>query len=103
MDTKKKREFLVIFLQFDKQVLLVYFATLAKSNTPNDLLEQVAAQIDMIENPDQRGNLAACVEVLAGLRFDESLIRQFLREEIMQESVTYQSIIQKGRQEGKKE
>jgi predicted transposase/invertase (TIGR01784 family) len=82
---------------------LLPFATLAKSNTPNDLLEQVVAQIDMIEEPEQRGNLAACVEVLAGLRFSENLIRQFLREEIMQESVTYQSIIQKGRREGKKE
>ncbi|MBD2740261.1 Rpn family recombination-promoting nuclease/putative transposase [Coleofasciculus sp. FACHB-1120] len=82
---------------------LLPFATLAKSNTPNDLLEQVVAQIDMIEEPEQRGNLAACVEVLAGLRFSENLIRQFLREEVMQESVTYQSIIQKGRREGKKE
>ncbi|MEW5858459.1 MAG: Rpn family recombination-promoting nuclease/putative transposase [Cyanobacteriota bacterium] len=82
---------------------LLPFATLARSNTPNDLLEQVAAQIDMIEEPEQRGNLAVCVEVLAGLRFDENLIRQFLREEIMQESVTYQSIIQKGVQQGKQE
>jgi predicted transposase YdaD len=57
----------------------------------------------MIEEPEQRGNLAACVEVLAGLRFEESLIRQLLREEIMQESVTYQAIIQKGVQQGKQE
>lgn len=82
---------------------LLPLATLARSNTPNSLLEQVAAQIDMIEEPQQRGNLAACVEVLAGLRFEESLIRQLLREEIMQESVTYQAIIQKGRQQGKQD
>ena len=79
---------------------LLPLATLARSNTPNALLEQVAAGIDMIEEPEQRGNLAACVEVLAGLRFEESLIRQLLREEIMKESVTYQAIIQKGVQQG---
>ncbi|MBD1833932.1 DUF4351 domain-containing protein [Cyanobacteria bacterium FACHB-472] len=37
------------------------------------------------------------------MRFDKSLIRQVFREEIMQESVIYQDIIQKGRQQGKQE
>ncbi|MBD1908228.1 DUF4351 domain-containing protein [Trichocoleus sp. FACHB-6] len=37
------------------------------------------------------------------MRFEESLISQLLREEIMQESVTYQAIIRKGRQQGKQE
>jgi predicted transposase YdaD len=64
------------------------------------LLEQVAAQIDRIEEPRQRGNLAACVEVLAGLRFDIDLIRQLFREEVMRESVVYQDILQKGLQQG---
>jgi predicted transposase YdaD len=35
------------------------------------------------------------VEVLAGLRFDKDLIRQFFREDIMKESVIYQDIVQK--------
>ncbi|MBD1925908.1 Rpn family recombination-promoting nuclease/putative transposase [Trichocoleus sp. FACHB-90] len=82
---------------------LLPLATLARTDSPNSLLEQVAAVIDTIEEPQQRGNLAACVEVLAGLRFEESLIRQLLREEIMQESVTYQAIIRKGVQQGKQE
>lgn len=79
---------------------LLPFATLARSDVPNTLLEQVVSEIDRIEEPSQRGNLAACVDVLAGLRFDKSLIRQLLREEIMQESVTYQDILQKGAQQG---
>jgi predicted transposase YdaD len=73
---------------------------LARSDSPNTLLEQVAAQIDRIEEPRQRGNLAACVEVLAGLRFDIDLIRQLFREEVMRESVVYQDILQKGLQQG---
>jgi predicted transposase YdaD len=37
---------------------------------------------------------------LAGLRFEKSLIRQLLSEDIMQESVIYQDILQKGEQKG---
>jgi predicted transposase YdaD len=79
---------------------LLPLATLAKTDSPNALLEQVVAQVDMIEEPRQRGNLSACVAVLAGLRFEENLIRQLFREEIMQESVIYQQILQKGLQQG---
>ncbi len=79
---------------------LLPFAALARSDAPNTLLEQVATQIDRIEEPRQRGNLAACVEVLAGLRFNQDLIHQLFREELMQESVIYQDILQKGLQQG---
>jgi predicted transposase/invertase (TIGR01784 family) len=82
---------------------LLPLATLAYSNSPNALLEQVAAQVDMIEEPRQRENLAACVTVLAGLRFDDNLVNQLFREEIMQESVTYQRILQKGLQQGQEQ
>lgn len=82
---------------------LLPLATLAKSDLPNALLEQVAAQVGMIEEPRRRGNLAACVTVLAGLRFDDNLVNQLFREEIMQESVTYQRILQKGLQQGQEQ
>jgi predicted transposase YdaD len=83
----------------DNPVLLP-FATLARSDTPNTLLEQVAARIDRIEETRQRDNLAACAEVLAGLRFNQDLIRQLFREEVMRESVIYQDILQRGVQQG---
>ncbi|NER90240.1 Rpn family recombination-promoting nuclease/putative transposase, partial [Moorena sp. SIO3A2] len=79
---------------------LLPLATLARSNNPNQLLEQVVAYVDKIEEKPLRGNLAACVDVLAGLRFDQDLVRRLLREEVMEESVTYQDIIQKGVQKG---
>ncbi|NEP26062.1 MAG: DUF4351 domain-containing protein [Moorea sp. SIO3I6] len=79
---------------------LLPLATLARSNSPNRLLEQVVAQVDKIEEKPLRGNLAACVDVLAGLRFDKDLVRRLLLEEVMEESVTYQDIIQKGVQKG---
>jgi len=40
--------------------------------------------------------VAACIYVLAGLRFDKNLIRQLFREKIMLESVTYQDILEQG-------
>ena len=79
---------------------LLPLATLARSNQPNLLLEQVVAAVDRIEEKPLRGNLAACVDVLAGLRFDKNLVCRLLREEVMEESVTYQDIIQKGVQKG---
>jgi predicted transposase YdaD len=43
------------------------------------------------------------VELLAGLKFDKQLIKQYFREETMEESVIYQEIIQKGVKSGKLE
>lgn len=82
---------------------LLPLATLTKTNSPPELLAQVAASVDMIEEADERQNISACVQVLAGLRFEKSLITQFFREEIMQESVIYQDILQKGEERGKKQ
>jgi len=55
----------------------------------------VAEQVATIPDREERQNIAGCVEILAGLRFDKNLVRQFLREDIMKESVIYQDIVQK--------
>ncbi len=86
---------------------LLPLAVLAKSNSPESLLQQVASQVDMIEESEEQKNISACTQILAGLRFDRNLINQLFREEIMQESVIYQDIIligeQIGEQRGKKQ
>ena len=82
---------------------LLPLAVLARTDSPTTLLQQVAAQVDMIEEPQQQRNISACAEVLAGLKFEKDLIRQFLREELMRESVIYQEILQVGRQQGRQE
>ncbi|MEA5565909.1 DUF4351 domain-containing protein [Anabaena sp. UHCC 0399] len=79
---------------------LLPLATLARTESPTDLLTQVAAAVDMIEETDERQNISACVQVLAGLRFEKNLITQLFSEEIMQESVIYQDILQKGLKQG---
>ncbi len=58
-------------------------------------MAQVAEQVATIPDIERRSNIAGCVEILAGLRFEKDLIRQLLREDIMRESVIYQDIVQK--------
>ena len=82
---------------------LLPLAALARSNSPSALLEQVAAGVDKIEESEERTNISACVQVLAGLRFKLDVIRRLFREEIMLESVVYQDILQKGEQRGKQQ
>lgn len=74
---------------------LLPLAILTRTESPQELLAQVAERVATIPNREQRQNIAGCVEILAGLRFDKDLVRQFLREDIMKESVIYQDIVQK--------
>jgi len=75
---------------------LLPLATLTRSNSPRNLLEQVVKQVATIEEPQQQTNISTAAEILAGLRFDKNIIRQLFREELMQGSVIYQDILQKG-------
>ena len=56
----------------------------------------------MIEDRQQQRNLSACVQLLAGVKFDEQLIQAYFREDMMQESVVYQRIIRQGLEQGKR-
>ncbi|MBE9251590.1 Rpn family recombination-promoting nuclease/putative transposase [Dolichospermum sp. LEGE 00240] len=81
---------------------LLPLAPLTKTNSAPELLSQVAREIAKITDVPARQNTAAYTEILAGLRFEKNLIRQLLSEDIMQESVIYQDILQKGEQKGEK-
>ena len=82
---------------------LLPFAPLTKSNSPTELLAQVAAQVNQIDDSEQLKGITACTEILAGLRFDNNLIRSLFREDIMRESTVYQSILEEGKQAGLRE
>lgn len=75
---------------------LLPLAALTETNSPLGLLSQVAQKIATILNRNKRQDIAAYTEILAGLRFEKDLIRSLLSEDIMQESVIYQDILQKG-------
>ena len=71
---------------------LLPLAVLARTNEPTSLLQQVAAQVELIEEPGQQREISAYTQLLSGLKFDKDLIRRFLREELMRESVIYREI-----------
>lgn len=79
---------------------LLPLAVLARTNAPDALLQQVAAQVDMIESSNLRQSISACTQLLAGLIFDNEQIHQFFRSDTMKESVIYQEILREGLQEG---
>ncbi|MCJ8280490.1 MAG: DUF4351 domain-containing protein [Rivularia sp. ALOHA_DT_140] len=79
---------------------LLPLAPLCRTDSPQSLLSQVAVEVAKILDRDTKENTAAYTEILAGLRFEKDLIRQLLSEDIMQESVIYQDILQKGEQKG---
>jgi predicted transposase YdaD len=82
---------------------LLPLAVLAATQEPNQLLAQVAQEVAKIEETELRQEISACTQILAGLRFNKDTITNFFREEIMQESVIYQDILQKGLNQGKKQ
>ena len=85
---------------FLNELALLPLAPLAETNSPERLLTQVAAEVAKIEAIEQRRNVLAAVQIIAGLRYDKTLIQQLLREDIMRESVIYQDILQQGIQQG---
>ena len=79
---------------------LLPLAVLARTDAPTSLLQQVAELVEQIDEPQQQREISAYTEILAGLKFDKNLIRRFLREELMRESVIYQEIQQEALQRG---
>ncbi len=52
---------------------LLPLAVLAKSEQPSQLLSQVAGEIAKIEDKRKQSNIAACVELLAGINYSPGL------------------------------
>ena len=82
---------------------LLPLAVLARTDSPTRLLEEIAARVELIDEPQQQRDISAYTEILAGLKFDLDLIRRFLREDLMRESVIYQEIEQEVRQKALQE
>lgn len=82
---------------------LLPLATLAQTDSPETLLQQIAVQVSMIEETAIQQSISACTQLLAGLVFDTEVVRQLFRREDMRESVIYQEILQEGKEEGREE
>jgi predicted transposase YdaD len=85
---------------FLNNLALLPLAPLTQTNSPQGLLSQIANNVAKIADRETKQDIAAYTEILAGLRFEKDFIRQLLSEDIMQESVIYQDILQKGEGKG---
>ena len=79
---------------------LLPLAVLGRSDDKTQTLQEVSSIIDTIEEKREQSNIAAATSILAGLVLNKEVIRAFIREEIMQESVIYQDIKAQGIKEG---
>ena len=79
---------------------LLPLAVFTRAEQPARLLEQIVSHGAPMTSEEERRNLLSCAAILAGLRFDKQTISSVFPEEIMQESVIYQDIIQRGIQQG---
>ncbi|NMF57974.1 Rpn family recombination-promoting nuclease/putative transposase [Pseudanabaena yagii] len=89
--------------KFLEYVGMLPFAILVGQGDKERLLQGIAEKIDHIDDLNTRETISAATYVLAGMVLEENIIKQILRRDIMQESVTYQAILREGRQEGLKE
>ena len=88
-------------LQYDG---LLPLATLCRAASGETLLHEVAARINAIKDREERRDTLNLTRVLAGLRFDAKLVYEILRKSTMlEESVVYQDIMQRGFRRGKHE
>ena len=85
---------------FLDNLALLPLAPLTQTSSPQSLLSQIANNVAKIADRETKQDIAAYTEILAGLRFEKDFIRQLLSEDIMQESVIYQDILQKGEGKG---
>jgi predicted transposase YdaD len=81
---------------------LLPLAPLAATTQPQALLQQVVGKVSQLE-PRQRPEISAYTQILAGLKYNQDLIRQLFREGMMRESVIYQEILAEGEQRGREE
>jgi predicted transposase YdaD len=82
---------------------LLPLASLAATDSSEDLLERTATEVSKIESESLRREISGYAQLMAGLRFDKKLIYQVFREDMMRESVIYQDILQQGEQKGRQE
>ncbi len=89
-------------LFFSSQGLLP-FAVLSQTENKLDTLENVANQLQKINNGRVQANLSASTAILSGLVLEEKDIQRILRSDIMKESTMYQAILREGKEEGMQE
>ncbi|MES1026697.1 DUF4351 domain-containing protein [Gloeocapsa sp. BRSZ] len=86
--------------QFLDNAALLPFAPLTSTTQPQSLLQQVVQRVNQLEAVEQRSEISAYTQILAGLKSNKELIQRIFRKGMMRESVIYQEILAEGEQIG---
>ena len=87
--------------EFLKQEGLLPLATLCRAESGEQLLQEIAAEIEQIKSRERRAEALNGARVLAGLRYNKNVVYRILKENnMLEESVVYQDILRKGRKQG---
>jgi predicted transposase/invertase (TIGR01784 family) len=79
---------------------LLPFVALSQTEDACESLRSAVHAINQMPDESQQHEAMAATYVLAGLKLDKAIISSIIRRDVMQESVTYQAIVQEGRDEG---
>jgi predicted transposase/invertase (TIGR01784 family) len=79
---------------------LLPFVALSQTEDASASLRSAVEAINQMADESQQHEAMAATYVLAGLKLDKAIISSIIRRDVMQESVTYQAIVQEGRDEG---
>jgi predicted transposase/invertase (TIGR01784 family) len=80
---------------------LLPFVALSQTEDASQSLQNVVQAINQIPDESQQHEAMAATYVLAGLKLDKEIISSIIRRDVMQESVTYQAIVQEGEDKGR--
>jgi predicted transposase/invertase (TIGR01784 family) len=79
---------------------LLPFAALGQTEDAVETLREAVRAIEQIPDADKQHEAMAAAYLLSGLQLSAEVISTIIRRDVMQESVTYQAILDEGRQKG---
>jgi predicted transposase/invertase (TIGR01784 family) len=82
---------------------LLPFAVLGQTPDPVQTLRDSVHTMGTLPTEQQQHEALGAAYILSGLKLDSATIAQIIRRDVMQESVTYQALLEEGRQEGIRE
>jgi predicted transposase YdaD len=81
---------------------LLAFSALGKTDHPEQVLRSAVRETTkQVKDIDLQHEILGAAYLLSGLVLDKSVIGKIIRRDVMRESVTYQAVLEEGREEGR--
>ncbi len=82
---------------------LLPFAALGQTDNPARALRAAVRAMGQLSDREQRHEILGAAYLLSGLVLNQAMIGKIIRRDNMRESVTYQAVLEEGREEGREE